>query len=630
MSVAKVRIIAAVLACALVLAGVIGYRASVARQQKDDLSAAAAALAEGLRTGKLPPGHVEGAPDVAALLEETTASTHDVDVTDVQVDGERGRVTLRHRWTPRPGGDPYTYPVEAEFSRADGRWITRWSPPLLAPGLKDDERLRVTRRSGARGDILDHTGAPLVTLRKVVRIGIDRSAVTKEIAVASAGVLARALDLGVAYPESVGSAGEKAFVPALTVRDPSPELTAVSQLSVPGLLMQEDELPLPPTSSFAKALLGGVGEATAEIVERSQGKISPGEMVGIGGLQAAQEQVLAGTPRTTWQAVSARGESRVLHVTKERPGRAVGTTLDQNVQTAAEDALSTVSTTSALVAIRPSDGAVLAAASGPGGKGDPTATLSMYPPGSTFKAVTALAALRSGLSPSSSVSCPATLVVDGRTFKNYDGYPNSKLGTQTLRSVFAQSCNTAFIGLRDRIGEKALTEAAASLGLTGEPTLGVPAETGKVPAPSGETERAASLIGQGRVESTPLGMAAVAASIADGRTVSPMLVRDPAPQQKPSSGTPLSPEEATSLRDLMRAVVTEGNAPLLADAPGGAVAAKSGTAEYGTGTPPRTHAWMIAAQGDLALAIFVADAGGGASDAGPVVKKFLTALASSR
>jgi cell division protein FtsI/penicillin-binding protein 2 len=81
-----------------------------------------------------------------------------------------------------------------------------------------------------------------------------------------------------------------------------------------------------------------------------------------------------------------------------------------------------------VVAIRPSTGAILAAASGPGGKGYNTATFGRYAPGSTFKVVSALALLRSGLTPTSPVSCTPTIVVDGKQFKNYSDYPSGRLG----------------------------------------------------------------------------------------------------------------------------------------------------------------------------------------------------------
>jgi cell division protein FtsI/penicillin-binding protein 2 len=76
---------------------------------------------------------------------------------------------------------------------------------------------------------------------------------------------------------------------------------------------------------------------------------------------------------------------------------------------------------------------------------------------------------------------------------------------------------------------------------------------------------------------------------------------------------------------MMRAVVTSGHAGFLADVPGEPVGAKTGTAEFGTENPPKTHAWVIATHGDLAVAVFVEDGGLGATTSGPLLKKFLTA-----
>ena len=105
-------------------------------------------------------------------------------------------------------------------------------------------------------------------------------------------------------------------------------------------------------------------------------------------------------------------------------------------------------------------------------------------------------------------------------------------------------------------------------------------------------------------------MAAVVASVAAGETVIPHLVDG---QQATSKGKPLTDQEARQLRQMMRAVVAEGSGRVLGDLPGPAVLAKTGTAEYGTSKPLKTHAWMIAAQGDLAVAVFVNDGKSGSS-----------------
>ena len=209
--------------------------------------------------------------------------------------------------------------------------------------------------------------------------------------------------------------------------------------------------------------------------------------------------------------------------------------MDRTLQERAEALLEQFGgTASALVAIRPSDGHLLAAANGPGAELN-AATYGQYAPGSTFKVATALALLRAGRTPQDPLPCPATTVVDGRTFGNYDDYPASRLGRIPMRTAFAHSCNTAMIGARDDIGSGELAAAAASLGLGVDHDLGFPAYFGQVPEPESETERAAETIGQGRVLASPMAMAAVAASVTSGRTVLPVLLptsRRPRPRAR--------------------------------------------------------------------------------------------------
>ncbi|MBC7630643.1 penicillin-binding transpeptidase domain-containing protein, partial [Aeromicrobium sp.] len=146
---------------------------------------------------------------------------------------------------------------------------------------------------------------------------------------------------------------------------------------------------------------------------------------------------------------------------------------------------------------------------------------------------------------------------------------------------------------------------------------------GSVPTKASGTERAASVIGQGRIEASPLAMAGVAASLANGRRVTPVLLPDSKVAAVPTAAAPLTGAEATQIEDMMRAVVTEGSGRFLTDVSGGPVAAKTGTAEYGNDAPPRTHAWMIATHGDLAVAVFVDDGESGSQTAGPLLESFL-------
>jgi cell division protein FtsI/penicillin-binding protein 2 len=306
----------------------------------------------------------------------------------------------------------------------------------------------------------------------------------------------------------------------------------------------------------------------------------------------------------------------------------VRTTLDKHLQTVAEKALSGVKPASALVAIRPSTGDLLAVANGEGSQGQSTATVGQYAPGSTFKVVSSLALLRAGLTPSTIVSCPLTTSVDGKAFKNYSDYPPSGIGRIPLSTAVANSCNTAFVGQRDKVSQADLADAAASLGLGVDHDIGFPAYFGSVPgsdsAAGGETGHAASMIGQGRVVASPMAMAAVAASVGAGRTVVPRLLSDQA-ESAAKPPTPLKPSEAATLRMLMRGVVERGSGSILASLPPPPVLAKTGTAEFGDKAPLRTHAWMIAVHGDLAVAAFVDVGASGSGTAGPILLKFLQA-----
>ncbi|MCW2827350.1 MAG: penicillin-binding protein, partial [Marmoricola sp.] len=321
-------------------------------------------------------------------------------------------------------------------------------------------------------------------------------------------------------------------------------------------------------------------------------------------------------------AVDELGERRTLFTAPAEPGRPLRTNLEVPLQQRAQQVLSGVGPASALVAIRPSTGALVAVASGPGSKGYSTATVGQYAPGSTFKIVTALALLRSGVSVTSPVDCPRTTVVDGKTFKNYDDYPASGLGRIRLEDAFANSCNTAFIGERGKVAPDALAQAAAALGLGVDHDTGFSSYFGQVGPPQSETQAAASMIGQGAVLASPMAMASVVASVMKGSTVLPRLLPDRRVEQRPPA-TPLTGAEARQLRLLMGRVVQRGSGALLRGLPGGKVIAKTGTAEFGDQPPLPTHAWMVAGRDDLAVAVFVERGDSGSGTAGPLLREFL-------
>lgn len=610
---------------------------------------AAAALAAGIADGD-----VSGldftetaAADVqsylTAVFEPLADLEHTVTVSGTEVAGkgegagERATATLAYTWQVTPDQAwQYTTTVDLDLeSPADGKdgephWAVAWEPDVLIPDLEHGDRLAVDRIRPERADILGADDTPIVTDRPVMHVGIDKTHVDPAAWDARARELAAAVGIDPeAYAQSVAGAGEKAFVEAITLRTGDPEAAAAIERarSLDGVSLVEDEIPLAPTRDFARPILGRVGDATAEVVDGSDGAVVAGDTVGLSGLQRQYDEQLRGTPGVGIQIVpdgtgSAGDEPVDAFRAEPVDGIPLRTTLRADMQLAAEGLLAGQTVPSAIVAIQPSTGAVLAAASGTAGEGVSTATLGKYAPGSTFKVVTALAMLRAGLTVDTVVPCTPEIAVDGRTFQNVPGYPSSALGDVPLRTAFANSCNTAMISQAGTVTQQGLHNAAADLGLGVEADLGAAGYFGNVPTDATGTEHAASMIGQGKVEASPLAMATIAASVAAGHRVSPVLVQ---PDAKPSAdeeetASALTQEEAATLRSLMRSVVTDGSAVVLADLPG-EVGAKTGTAQYGDGT--QAHTWMIATQGDLAVAVFVETGESGSATAGPLMHAFL-------
>src|SRR6478735_3523764 len=502
----------------------------------------------------------------------------------------------------------WSYTTTANLTRAqDETWHVTWNPTLFAPNLIGSEKLTLTTVAAKRGDIVGANSTPLMTQRDTAQVGIDKT-------------------------KAGAAAGAKAFVPLIIVRADDPILTTqtAAVAAIPGAVSIPGKSVIGPSPNFARSILGTVGEATADLVQKSNGALKAGDVVGLSGLEQRYDARLRGTTGRTIQAVgtdaAGKKSSRDLFTSPAVDGKPLVVTLDATAQSVAEAVLqgSTTNTPTSLVVVRPSTGEIVAAANGPGSNGLPVGTTGQAAPGSTFKIVTTLALLRAGLTPDSPVACTPTVSVGGRSFKNYNDYPPNKIGTIPLRTAFANSCNTAFISNQDKVSQADLASAAAALGVGVDLDLGFPAYLGSVPTTATSTEHAASMIGQAKVLVSPMDMATVLASAVKGSVVRPRLVDDnPAVAGFPTPDKPLQPAEAQALQSMLGAVVSEGSGASLAS--DGVTAAKTGTAEYGTANPPLTHAWMVAAKGDLAVAVYVETGDSGSKSAGPLLKAFLEA-----
>lgn len=594
--------------------------------------AAAEALAAGLQSGDLAEVAFDADPatgaqaaydEVIAGMGERTPTVAVAEMGDP--DAATAEATLRWSWDLE-GEKPWTYEVTVPLTERDDEWQATWSTTLVEPSLQPGEVLGLSSLTPDRGDILGARGLALVTERQVSRIGIDKPTVEASQAGASARALAKLVGIEPGeYAKQVSAAGPQAFVEAIVYRqeDVDPALVRAVE-GIAGARMIGASLPLAPTREFAAPLLGRVGEVTAEMIEENPDTYEVGDVAGLSGLQARYDDTLRGIPGVKVDAVDDQGVRRELHRAEATPGTPLQLSLDLDLQTEAERLLADVAPASALVALRPSTGEILAAANGPGNDGLNLATYGQFAPGSTFKSVSALALLRAGLTPDTVVPCTSSVVVDGKRFTNYDDYPSGALGNIVLRTALANSCNTAFISQASELQGTDLADAGASLGIGVDHDLGFPAYFGSVEPSTSETESAAQMIGQGTILASPMVMAAVIGSAQSGQLVIPRLV-DGVEVSAPEGAQPLEAAEAEALRSMLRSVVTDGSGRGLADVPGPAVIAKTGTAEFGSGNDLQTHAWMIAAQGDLAVAVFVEVGSSGSGTAGPILEAFLRA-----
>ncbi|MQA06079.1 MAG: penicillin-binding protein [Streptosporangiales bacterium] len=535
-------------------------------------------------------------------------------------EGDSGEATATFRATMRLQtlGVEWSYRGRLALREVDGRWRVVWAPTVIHPQLKQKWRLWLARQFPSRAPIYDAGGGRLMLNRSVVVVGVVPAAMKNE--ARTLRILEREIGIDAEQnAELIEKSPRENFVPLITLRSTDYEAAKKDIHDLPGVQFRTEHRPLAKTRGYARQLLGTVGPVTAERLKELGSPYTSADNVGSAGLQAEYERRLAGVPKGWVQVVDDRGVKRkTLATFAGRGGHAVRTSIDESVQDAAERALDTTSKPAALVAVRPSSGKVLAVANRPVDDSFNRALVGQYPPGSTFKAVTTAALLdNTSLRPQTTVPCPPTITEGGKQFRNFEG---EAAGSPSFREDFAISCNTAFIRLARKLSGAELRDAARTFGFGAEYSLGVPSYSGQMPKPRDATEHAAASIGQGRVLASPLTMATVAAAARSGTWRPPVLVTkpDPGEQDKPRR---LDPQDARTLRSLMRGVVTDGTANGLAGMSG--VAGKTGTAEYGSEDPPRTHAWFIGYRGDLAFAVLVEDGGVGGRAAVPIAKTFL-------
>ena len=511
------------------------------------------------------------------------------------------------------------------LTQAAGSWRVDWSPATIAPQLRlpgDHFSLQVTW--APRAQILGAGGAQLTMQAAMVIVGVEGQRIKQDTAVGAALIAAGATKQAVTAALTGAKSEPTWFEPVFTVSFARYQQLAPTIYPIPGTVFQtvHERAPITPGLAY---VVGSVGPVTAQQLQTLGAPYSAASQVGQTGLELAYQKQLAGQPGATITAVNTAGTSvGTVATLRPKPGAPVQTSISPRVQAAAERALSGLRKNAALVAINPATGQVLASVSVPGSSGFNLALDGAFPPGSSFKVITSTALIEHGLTPASPASCPPQLTVDGEVFHNAEG----AAPISDLLHAFAESCNTAFIGLaRHHLTAADFTKTAALYRLGTAPQLGMPAFGGSVPAPSDEADLAATAIGQGQVLVSPLNMAMVAAAVDSGQVRAARLLSGAADDSVPPAALPAS--VVTDLHAMMAQVVATGTASNKGLPPG--TYAKTGTAQYGHGNPLPTDAWLIGfntniGTGGIAFAMVTVDGGEGGPTDGPIAAKFLDLL----
>lgn len=562
----------------------------------------------------------------------------------------------------------------------------------------DANRLRTDRQEAPRGAIVDREGRPLVTSRT----GLSVVARTQDFEDGRrVGVLRRvARVLDIPPGKIIADVREAAASPPGTVMlaedvdRPVRLYLAERRRDFPGIKLQETYPREYPEGASLAHVLGYTGPITAETVAayRAKGYLGD-ETVGASGLEAQYEEYLAGRPGEATVEVDAQGEPlsrQVVSSAAPRQGNTVELAIDLPTQTALAMALAERVGESgsrggaAGVALDPDTGEVLAVASYPtyrpdafsGGRprevdrllDDPRRPLlnraigGLYPAGSTFKIVTAAAAMRRGfLRPTDILPSPGELTLYGLRFR---GFESRSWGEVDLRRALEVSSDTFFYHLGDlfyRDGTRtALQDEARRFGLGRATGIDLPGgdDDGLVPDPAWKrrafrdspdpldrTWKPGDSInlstGQGNLLVTPLQMAAAYAAVANGgRIVTPTIGRrvlDPSGRQlrslldrRPERTTDLAPEALDALRDGLTAAANGDDGTSTAVFGGlpasVKVAGKTGTAENETGVD---HSWYVgyapAEAPRVVVAVVIEQGGQGANAAAPAVCETMAA-----
>lgn len=555
--------------------------------------------------------------------------------------------------------------------------------------LKGDEfesfslgnRVRIERVPAPRGRVLDRFGRELV----VNRPSFDIYVLPKDIE--DVGSLSYnlspilRLDSSQIRKKITDGAKKNRFKSVLVAQDINRDQLAVIEArrtELPGLIIEVNNLRQYPHGVLGASFLGYIGKVSEEELLDNP-KLSSNGLVGKSGIEKTWEKSLRGEDGFEQKVTDALGRevnsdlfSKDLVNKNSIPGKDVVLSIDMDLQSAAEEALG--EEFGAIVVVNVRNGDVLAMASRPtfdpadfvkgidsktwakllNDKSYPLvnrATQGLYAPGSVFKMVPATAALKEGvIDPDARIRCPGYYKLGTHTYRCWK---RGGHGWMDMRHAIVQSCDVYFYRIAERLGIDVFSKYISAFGFGSISGIGIEERAGIAPSRQWKLERfkkpwykgetIVSGIGQGYVSVTPLQVAMMTASVANGGSLlTPRLVvkevafsgETTENKLPPRWHVPVDPGALALMRDAMTGVVNEaggtGRGALLKDVK---VAGKTGTAQVisldaqGSHREHQDHAWFTsfapADNPEIAVTVLIEHGGKGGAVAAPVAKKIL-------
>ena len=543
-----------------------------------------AALATGdtARAAELSDRPAETREDLNGAWAGLQATHLDTQILGAKYAEDTGSVTYRYTWH-LPKDRTWTYDGQLNMVRDEGRWMVRWSATGLHPRLGDNQTFALRADAPPRASVIERGGTEVLVPGYLYSYTLDARAAGGALMQTARAVVdaLRPFD-DTLDPQRLAEQASSSKQPLnlITLRKSDHDRVAAAIGAQPGVVITPQNEMVSTDETFAPAIVSEVKKAVV------------GELGGQAG----------------WRVVTVNQNGVDVDVLNEVPGTpapSIRISLDRAVQDAAQNAVNFTGKKAMIVVIKPSTGEILAVAQNASADSEGLiATTGLYPPGSTFKMVTAGAAIeRDMATPNTLLPCPGTMDIGHRTVPNYGGFD---LGTVPMSRAFASSCNTTFAELASRMPPRGLTMAAARYGIGADYDIeGLRTVTGSVPPTVDLAERTEDGFGQGKVLASPFGMALAAATVAAGKTPVPQLIQG-RQTEVTDNPAPMDPKILEGLRPMMRLVVTNGTAEDLQGA--GDVRGKTGEAEFAGGS----HSWFAGYRGDMAFAALIV--GGGSSE----------------